>query len=125
MQLLKLREVTHLDVIDRYIMPAFQAEAACSLPADQLVSMLAFIGHSGLLQRTAADGPIRSPDGARLLKQLQRHAVIATNQGLLRISNILALHLPASLGCKVHAISLARCLACVAQQRLCSLQTLA
>lgn len=101
LQLLKLRDLNHLDVIDQYVMPAFQAPSACELPAKQLVSLLAIVGHSGLLRRSASDGPVASPDGRRLLQQLQQHAVIVTTSGAMRINSISALHMPASLGCKV------------------------
>lgn len=101
MQILGVRELTHLDVIERYIMPAFKADSACGSPADQLVAMLAFIGHSQLLQRTVADGPVSTPEGIRLLEQLQRHAVICTEQGPMRFADAPALHMPMSLGCKV------------------------
>lgn len=102
MQILGVRDLTYLDVIERYVMPAFKADSACNSPADQLVAMLAFIGHSQLLQRTAAfDGPISKPEGIRLLEQLQRHAVICTEQGPMRFADAPALHLHLSLGCKV------------------------
>ncbi|DBA78596.1 TPA: hypothetical protein ACH3X1_008526 [Trebouxia sp. C0004] len=70
-------------------------------PADRLVAMLAFVGHSQLLQRTVADGPVSTPEGIRLLQQLQRHAVICTEQGPMRFADAPALHMPMSLGCKI------------------------
>lgn len=82
-------------------MPAFQADSACNSPADQLVAMLAFIGHSQLIQRTVADGPVSTPEGIRLLEQLQRDAVICTEQGPMRFADAPVLHMPMSLGCKV------------------------
>lgn len=99
--MLGLRDLTYLDVIERFIMPAFRAQAARELPADQLVSFLAFVGHSQLLQRDAFDGPVSSAEGSCLLEQLQRHAVICTDQGSVRFDDAPALHMPMSLGCKV------------------------
>ena len=101
MQILGVRDLTHLDVIERYVMPAFQADSACNSPAAHLVAMLAFIGHSQLLQRTVADGPVSTPEGIRLLEQLQRDAIICTEHGPVRLADAPALHMPMSLGCKV------------------------
>lgn len=101
MQILGVCDLTHLDVIVRYIMPVFKAQSVRSLPAEQLVSFLAFIGHSDLLHRTSSDGPVSSLEGKRLLEELQRHAVIATDHGPMRFGDNLALHMPKSLGCKV------------------------
>ncbi len=101
MQILGVRDLSHLDVIVRYVMPAFQADSACHSPSEHLVALLAFIGHSQLLQRTVADGPISTPEGIRLLEQLQRDAVICTEQGPMRLADAPALHMPMSLGCKV------------------------
>ena len=74
--MLGVKSITFKDIINSHILPAFQSDQACQLPPRLLVSYMAFISLSGLLNTSKADA--RAPDtadGRKLLKQLQQCAV--------------------------------------------------
>lgn len=101
LQVLGVKSITFKDIIDKHILPAFTSVQACQLPANTLVSYLAFISLSGLLSTSKFDA--QSPDtaaGKRLLKELQQSAVICTNRGAMKAGSV-PIYFPMSLNNKV------------------------
>lgn len=101
LQVLGVKSITFMDIIDRHILPAFKSDQAYQLPPDMLVSYLAFISLSGLLSTSKFDAIPDTAQGKKLLKQLQRCAVIHTNRGAMQVASSKAIHLPVSLGNQV------------------------
>lgn len=101
LQVLGVRSITFMDIIDRHILPAFKSDQACQMPPDILVSYLAFISLSGLLSTSKFDAAPDTTQGKKLLKQLQQCAVICTNRGPVQVVSSEAIHFPVSLGNQV------------------------
>ena len=101
LQVLGMKSITFLDIIDRHILPAFNSDQACQLSPNVLVSYLAFISLSGLLSTSKFDAAPDTAQGKKLLKQLQQSAIIWTNRGAMKVANNEAIHFPVSLGSQV------------------------
>lgn len=101
LQVLGVKSITFLDIIDRHILPAFNSDQACQLSSNVLVSYLAFISLSGLLSTSKFDAAPDTAQGKKLLKQLQQSAIIWTNRGATKVANNEAIHFPVSLGNQV------------------------
>lgn len=101
LQVLGVKRITFMDIIDRHILPAFKSDQACQLPPDVLVSYLAFVSLSGLLSTSKFDAIPDTAQGKKLLKQLQQYAVMYTNRGAVQVASSKAIHFPVSLGNQV------------------------
>ena len=105
LQVLGVHDIGFTDIIDRHILPAMTSEQSLHLPAATLVSFLAFICLSGLLNSAKFDAKVPdSHHGRKLLKQLLQCAVAHTNKGPVKLANGAAVHFPVSLGNKVRLL---------------------
>lgn len=102
-QVLGVKHISIQDIINLHILPAFKAEDALSMKPATAVSYLSLILCSGLLP-PGTGGPSsgmggRQPEHNPLMEVLKQHAVLATNQGLVRASTPF-LHFPGNLQLK-------------------------
>ena len=58
LQILRVKSIGYIDIIDRHILPAFKSDSALQLDPDILVSFLAFVSLSGLLATSKFDAKL-------------------------------------------------------------------